>query len=118
MKFPKSARLLSPRDYKRVRSSGLKARSSSLFLNYRFSEERGQPRLGLTVSKRYGKAHRRNYFKRLVREAFRNVKGDLPPGIEIDVKPNFNAENPSLFIIQSELKTALAHVKPRAKTRR
>ncbi len=36
------------------------------------------PRLGLVVSKRFGKAVRRNRMKRLLREFFRRHKGKLP----------------------------------------
>lgn len=37
------------------------------------------PRLGLVVTRRYGKAVRRNRMKRLLREFFRRHKGLLPP---------------------------------------
>ena len=37
------------------------------------------PRLGLVVTKRLGKAVRRNRVKRLLREFFRRHKGALPP---------------------------------------
>jgi ribonuclease P protein component len=40
----------------------------------------GRPRLGLVVTKRLGKAVRRNRVKRLLREFFRRHKGELPPG--------------------------------------
>jgi ribonuclease P protein component len=38
-----------------------------------------QPRLGLVVTKRFGKAVRRNRVRRLLREFFRRHKGQLPP---------------------------------------
>ncbi|UCE60545.1 MAG: ribonuclease P protein component [Phycisphaerales bacterium] len=40
-------------------------------------------RLGLSVSKRAGKAVRRNYIRRRIRESFRISKADLPQGLDI-----------------------------------
>ena len=39
----------------------------------------GRPRLGLVVTKRMGKAVRRNRVRRLLREFFRHHKDRLPP---------------------------------------
>ena len=39
----------------------------------------GSPRLGLAVTRRLGKAVRRNRVKRLLREFFRRHKAELPP---------------------------------------
>ena len=47
--------------------------------------------LGITVSKRYGKAHSRNRFKRVVREAFRHLAPSLPHDLEIHVVPRGKA---------------------------
>lgn len=44
-------------------------------------------RLGITVTRRYGKSHERNRFKRVVREAFRITQYDLPLGLDLVVKP-------------------------------
>ena len=40
-------------------------------------------RLGISVSKRVGKAVQRNYVRRRIREAFRSMKADLPTGLDI-----------------------------------
>lgn len=46
------------------------------------------PRLGISVSRRkIRRAHDRNRFKRLVREAFRLSKSELPPGVDLIVVP-------------------------------
>jgi ribonuclease P protein component len=50
------------------------------------------PRLGLAVTRRLGKAVKRNRVKRLLREFFRRHKSKLPPrDLVIMAKPGANA---------------------------
>lgn len=59
---------------------------SHIVIHYRFSRA-AIPRLGITVSKKHGKAHDRNRFKRVVREAFRQCQMQLPPNVDLNILP-------------------------------
>lgn len=50
------------------------------------------PRLGLSVSRKVGGAVVRNRWKRLLREAFRLVRRELPRGIDLIVIPRAEVE--------------------------
>lgn len=85
VKFPKEARLRRRLEYLRVYKTG--RRLAGRFVLIDCAKGTSGAKLGISVSKRYGKAHRRNRFKRVVREAFRESLPLLPPDIEINVSP-------------------------------
>ncbi len=60
-------------------------------------------RLGITVTKRFGKAHVRNRFKRIVREAFRLCRHKLVSHLDLNVKPRAYAERAKMQDIQQEI---------------
>lgn len=79
--FPRAVRLLRPADFTRVYGRRRSAAAGHVVL-YAAPNERpdGGVRLGLSVSRRIGNAVVRNRWKRVLREAFRAVRGDLPAG--------------------------------------
>jgi ribonuclease P protein component len=85
LRFPKAARLLNKRQYQGVVRAGRRFTGSFIHVDYRHAE--AVSKLGITVSKRYGKAHLRNRFKRVVREAFRHAFFEFPRPLELNISP-------------------------------
>lgn len=90
-KFPKSARLLTSSHYKFLHRNSSRVFGQQIAVDYRQGRS-FSPKLGITVSRKFGKAHDRNRFKRVVREAFRELYPSLPLDLELNVSPrNSNA---------------------------
>ena len=80
--FPKSSRLRKRGQFLRTQRVGRRLYTAHLIVYV--SKNRNQNnRLGLTVSKKVGKAHYRNQVKRCIREAFRH--SDLRQGQGFDI---------------------------------
>jgi ribonuclease P protein component len=76
-RFPKRLRLLSSRDFERV-FAGRQSVSDQWLVLYGATNELGNARIGLTVSRKLGGATVRNRWKRLLREVFRLKQHELP----------------------------------------
>jgi ribonuclease P protein component len=78
-------RLSHSAEFERVYRHGRSSANRHLVL-YSFPNAAAQrPRLGLSVSRKVGGAVERNRVKRLLREAFSRVEGDLNPGQDVVV---------------------------------
>ncbi|MBJ7449282.1 MAG: ribonuclease P protein component [Parachlamydiales bacterium] len=111
--FPKSLRLRKRREFHRVTRHGPSRMGKFLLITIQKSY-RINPRLGITVTRRFGKAHERNRFKRLVREAFRHLQHSLPSHLDIVVKPRNMSETASLEDISLELQHLVTTLKGRS----
>ena len=69
-RFEKKFRLLSASDLSELKVDSLSFKKPSLIIYYK-KNSYNQTRIGLSVTKKIGKAHDRNRLKRLLREAFR-----------------------------------------------
>ncbi|MEI8125690.1 MAG: ribonuclease P protein component [Parachlamydiaceae bacterium] len=105
---PKSARLRTRWEYQRLAHRSIR-RAGKLILIDVCPNRSSSIRLGITASRHYGIAVKRNRFKRVVREAFRLTKQRLPKGIDINVKPRPLAHNAKTSDIIEELLFLLEH---------
>jgi len=106
--FPKTARLLKSKEYQRVYDAGKRKAGRFLQIFY-CSNQLGHCRFGISVSKRFGNAVRRNLIKRRIREGVRRNKG-LVAGWDVVVHPKLNPEIGSGPEVTSELGALLEFV--------
>lgn len=82
--FQKSDRILKRHEFLEISKFGERIQNRQFKAVYTKKYE-GNPRIGITVTKRVGKATTRNRIKRLVREYFRNNRQKLPPKVDINI---------------------------------
>lgn len=99
--FGKFLRIRTRRHYQRMAHYDQRLVGHCLILDIK-SNNSNLSRLGITVSRHFGKAHNRNRFKRMVREVFRQTRYHLKSGIDINVKPRTAAKNATFLEYQKD----------------
>jgi ribonuclease P protein component len=102
--FRKTEHLRRPAEFRRVYDRQCSLADGWLVV-YACENELPHSRLGMSVSRKVGKATQRNRLRRLYREAFRLARQDLPTGLDLVLIPR-RSEEPTL----AELQRSLAHL--------
>jgi ribonuclease P protein component len=100
-RYPKPARLRRAPEFRRVVRDGLVCPGAEAVVRT-LPRGEGIPRLGIATPRRYGGAVRRNRFRRLVREAFRDVAGQLG-SFDYMVSPKRSLAEPTLAGLREDL---------------
>lgn len=95
-------RLRTRRQYQRIAFQSTRYVGHWIIVDFRQNKDYPS-RLGITASRRYGDAVRRNRFKRIVREAFRLCRHQLKLGFDFNIKPRSSSLEASTSDIAEEL---------------
>ena len=105
-KFPRFVRIVRSSDYQALYKTGYKIHSSHFVLFGR-RNTLGDPRLGITASRKVGGAVVRNRVKRLFREIFRRSLNQIPGGFDMVVNAKSGCKNAHYDDLRVEFLTAV-----------
>jgi ribonuclease P protein component len=111
-RFPRSRRLTSRRQYRKIYSTGRRAGASSLTL-FGLPNDLDHSRVGLTVSRKVGGAVVRNRVKRKLREIFRRRCQALAPSLDLVVHARPEIARRDAKQLERELLTCIDHIRRR-----
>jgi ribonuclease P protein component len=97
-------------DFVRIQGTGSRVVSPGFVFMLERSSIEGRPRLGITASRRVGNAAERNRAKRLVREAFRAVRGAWPERADVVVIVRQALGNRKLADVVAEWQAAQSRI--------
>jgi len=100
--FSRDERLKGRNDFRRCIKQGVRAAGKAIVVCV-IPNDLGINRLGASSTRRLGNAVARNAQKRLVREAFRLTKHELPPGLDLVVIPKVPWIEPTLDELKADL---------------
>lgn len=102
-------RLTDSPEFERVYRRGTAYRGK-LFSIHAFPNEHGAPRLGLSVSRKVGKAVVRNTVRRRLREVFRLCVSEIPGDLDLVVSARPAASGATFEELRAEFGKALSRV--------
>lgn len=108
--FTKADRIRKSSDYKSLSTNGKRFKSSGFVIVYQ-KNTLDRPRLGITVSRKFGKAVRRNRVKRIIREFFRTNKTCIHGMGDINIIARTAARKNDAAEIRKELEMCLMSIK-------
>lgn len=115
LNFGKNKHILKNFEYRRLYKVGKRLNLAALTFIYRFcavgQENFRPPRLGLSVSRKVGKANQRNLIKRRLREIFRLHQLEMIENLELVIIPRKEALNFDYFSLESTLLEAFSREK-------
>ena len=109
-RFPKSARLRKRRQFLSVQRSRYRIVTQH-FVVYARGARPNALQIGITVSRKVGKAHVRNRLKRLIRESFRRNQVELPTGIQVVFVARHGRGEASFEQVKDQLMSSIVKLK-------
>lgn len=109
-RFTYANRMHKKSEYDYAYENGKVLRNSRLVIYYVRKNIDAPTRLGITVSRRHGKAVVRNRLKRIVRESFRELLPELAPGYDIVIHCRGSCTSASFGEVLASLTTLLTKV--------
>ena len=92
-------------DFRRLYSRG-KCHAGAYVVVYMMKTRRKDKRLGLTVGKSFGKAVKRNRMKRLMRESYRSIEGNIPDGYDFVIVARSRAAGTGFAQVKRDMEYA------------
>jgi ribonuclease P protein component len=89
-RFGKNDRVRSRVEFERIFKTG-RVQADPVLVIHALPNQLNYSRLGISISKKVGSAPVRNHWKRLIREAFRRQRAEIPVGMDFIVRPRAGA---------------------------
>lgn len=102
--------MLQRKEYLFSRNHGSRYQGKFLRFEFTSTPECARPKLGMTLSRKYGNAIERNRTKRLLRETFRKTQDSLPSKLSLHIIPRWSAKGATQQQIDGEFALFVRHL--------